>query len=89
MAQPCLLVMVRITAVPVEGHSLLRGCPPVPGTQYGAITGLDQKSWIRPVSSNYRRQHHAIIGADREFPEDEPARKNRAAAAEPRRSNHP
>jgi DNA-binding PadR family transcriptional regulator len=42
-----------------------------PGTLYGAITRLEQRGWIRPVSSTDRRQPYTLTGAGRDYLNDQ------------------
>ena len=44
-----------------------------PGTLYGAITRLEERGWIRPLSTDDRRQPYRITGAGRAYLEEQVA----------------
>jgi DNA-binding PadR family transcriptional regulator len=73
MSDPTLLVLASLAEGDKHGYAMMEDIEAFaqvrlgPGTLYGAITRLEQRGWIKPVSSgNDRRQPYRITGAGRE-----------------------
>lgn len=72
MSEPTLLVLASLAGGDKHGYSMMAdiqsfaGARLGPGTLYGAITRLEQRGWIRPVSSSGdRRQPYTLTAAGR------------------------
>ncbi len=69
MNDPTLLVLASLAEDDKHGYAIMvdienfAGVHLGPGTLYGAITRLEKNGWIKPVSSNDRRQPYRITGA--------------------------
>lgn len=72
MSDPTLLVLSSLAEGDKHGYAIMEdverfaGVRLGPGTLYGAITRLEQRGWIRPVSSTDRRQPYTLTGAGRD-----------------------
>jgi DNA-binding PadR family transcriptional regulator len=73
MSDPTLLVLASLANGDKHGYVMMvdiqafAGIRLGPGTLYGAITRLEQRGWIRPVTSDDRRQPYTITPAGRAF----------------------
>jgi len=92
MTDPALLVLSSLASGDKHGYAMMEdiesfaGVRLGPGTLYGAITRLEGRGWIRPVSSsNDRRQPYSITGAGREHLQDQLANLDRVVRAGLRR----
>jgi DNA-binding PadR family transcriptional regulator len=73
MSDPTLLVLASLADGDKHGYAVMEdiqsfaGVRLGPGTLYGAITRLEERGWIRPVSSHDRRQPYTITPAGRAY----------------------
>jgi DNA-binding PadR family transcriptional regulator len=73
MSDPTLLVLASLADSDKHGYAMMEdirlfaGVRLGPGTLYGAITRLEQRSWIRRVPSEDRRQPYTITATGREY----------------------
>ena len=73
MSDPTLLVLASLADGDKHGYAMMEDIQRFadvrlgPGTLYGAITRLEQRGWIRPVSSGNRRQPYTLTGAGRDY----------------------
>jgi DNA-binding PadR family transcriptional regulator len=73
MSDPTLLVLSSLAEGDKHGYAIMEdverfgGIRLGPGTLYGAITRLEERGWIRPVSSKDRRQPYTLTGAGRDY----------------------
>lgn len=72
MSDPTLLVLASLAGGDKHGYSIMEdiqafaGTRLGPGTLYGAITRLEERGWIRPVSSrDDRRRPYTLTAAGR------------------------
>ena len=71
MSDPTLLVLASLSAGNKHGYAMMEdiekfaGVRLGPGTLYGAITRLEQQKWIKPVTSDDRRQPYRITAEGR------------------------
>lgn len=71
MSDPTLLVLSSLAEGDKHGYAIMAdveafaGVRLGPGTLYGAITRLEQKGWIRPVSGDDRRQPYTLTATGR------------------------
>jgi DNA-binding PadR family transcriptional regulator len=79
MSDPTLLVLASLAESDKHGYAIMvdveefAGLRLGPGTLYGAITRLEQRKWIRPVTARDRRQPYTITAAGRRYLEEETA----------------
>lgn len=72
MSDPTLLVLASLAGGDKHGYAIMddiqrfAGVQLGPGTLYGAITRLEERTWIRPVGAGDRRQPYTITSAGRE-----------------------
>jgi DNA-binding PadR family transcriptional regulator len=91
MSDPTLLVLSSLAEGDKHGYVMMEdierfaGVRLGPGTLYGAITRLEERGWIRPVSSKDRRQPYTITGAGREYLREQLANLDRVVRAGLRR----
>ena len=91
MSDPSLLVLSSLADGDKHGYAMMEdierfaGVRLGPGTLYGAITRLEERGWIAPVSSEDRRQPYTITGAGREHLEEQLANLGRIVRAGRRR----
>jgi len=77
LTDPTLLVLASLADGDKHGYAMMEDIQRFaavrlgPGTLYGAITRLEERGWIRPVSSDDRRQPYRITGAGREYLEEQ------------------
>lgn len=77
MSDPSLLVLSSLADGDKHGYAMMEdierfaGVRLGPGTLYGAITRLEQRGWIRPVSSTDRRQPYTLTSAGRAYLEEQ------------------
>lgn len=73
MSDPTLLVLSSLADGDKHGYAIMEDVERFarirlgPGTLYGAITRLEERGWIRPVSSKDRRQPYTLTGAGRDY----------------------
>lgn len=74
MNDPSLLVLASLADGDKHGYAIMQDVETFasvrlgPGTLYGAITRLEQRGWIKPVTNKEdRRQPYRITGAGREY----------------------
>ena len=73
MSDPTLLVLSSLAEGDKHGYAMMEDIERFaavrlgPGTLYGAITRLEQRGWIRPVSSTDRRQPYTLTSAGRAY----------------------
>lgn len=71
MSDPTILVLASLADGEKHGYAMMvdiqrfAGVRLGPGTLYGAITRLEQRGWIRPVSTEDRRQPYTLTPAGR------------------------
>jgi DNA-binding PadR family transcriptional regulator len=91
MSDPSILVLSSVAGGDKHGYAMMEdiehfaGVRLGPGTLYGAITRLEERGWIAPVSSEDRRQPYTITGAGREHLEEQLANLGRIVRAGQRR----
>ena len=91
MSDPSILVLSSVAGGDKHGYAMMEdiehfaGVRLGPGTLYGAITRLEERGWIAPVSSEDRRQPYTITGAGREHLEEQLANLGRIVRAGHRR----
>jgi DNA-binding PadR family transcriptional regulator len=72
MSDPTLLVLASLAGGDKHGYAIMEdvqrfaGIRLGPGTLYGAITRLEEKGWIPPVTARERRQPYTLTQAGRE-----------------------
>jgi DNA-binding PadR family transcriptional regulator len=72
MSDPTLLVLASLAGGDKHGYAIMEdvqrfaGIRLGPGTLYGAITRLEEKGWIQPVTARERRQPYTLTQAGRE-----------------------
>ncbi len=94
MSDPSLLVLSSLAEGDKHGYAMMEdierfaGVRLGPGTLYGAITRLEQRGWIRPVSSDDRRQPYTLTGAGREYLEEQLAAMDKVVKTGLRRLRH-
>jgi len=77
MSDPALLVLASLAGGQKHGYAMMEdidrfaGVRLGPGTLYGAITRLEQRGWIRPVTSDDRRQPYTITALGRHHLEEQ------------------
>jgi len=70
-SEPALLVMVSLASGPKHGYAMqddiadLTGDRPGPGTLYGAIRRLEERSYIEPLPEQDRRKPYQLTDAGR------------------------
>jgi DNA-binding PadR family transcriptional regulator len=91
MSDPSILVLSSLAGGDKHGYAMMEdierfaGVRLGPGTLYGAITRLEERGWIAPVSSEDRRQPYTITGAGREHLDEQLAHLGRIVRAGQRR----
>lgn len=94
MSDPSLLVLSSLAGGDKHGYAMMEdierfaGVRLGPGTLYGAITRLEQRDWIRPVSSSDRRQPYTLTAAGRAYLEEQLASLDRVVKTGLRRLRH-
>ena len=77
MSDPSLLVLASLADGDKHGYAMMEdirefaGVRLGPGTLYGAITRLEERGWIRPVSTGGRRQPYGLTAAGKRHLETE------------------
>ena len=77
MSDPTILVLSSLADGDKHGYAIMAdvetfaGVQLGPGTLYGAITRLEERGLIRPISSGDRRQPYRITAAGRQYLKDE------------------
>ncbi len=94
MSDPTLLVLASLADGDKHGYGMMEdiqrfaGVRLGPGTLYGAITRLEERGWIRPVSSEDRRQPYAITAVGRKQLEEQVAALDQVIKTAQRRLKH-
>ena len=94
MSDPNLLVLSSLADGDKHGYAMMEdierfsGLRLGPGTLYGAITRLEQRGWIRPVSSSDRRQPYTLTPAGRAYLKDQLENLERVVKAGLKRLRH-
>jgi DNA-binding PadR family transcriptional regulator len=94
MSDPTLLVLASLAGGDKHGYAIMvdvqefAGVRLGPGTLYGAITRLEQRGWIRPVTGDDRRQPYTITSAGRQHLDDETAVLEKIVRTASRRLRH-
>ena len=94
MSDPTLLVLASLADGEKHGYAMMEdierfaGTRLGPGTLYGAITRLEQRGWIRPVTSSDRRQPYAITAAGKRYLEEQVASLDQVIKTAQRRLKH-
>jgi DNA-binding PadR family transcriptional regulator len=76
MTDPTLLVLASLADGDKHGYAMMSditsfaGVTLGPGTLYGAITRLEQRGFIRPVSTSDRRQPYRLTAVGRRYLEE-------------------
>ena len=87
MADPSLLILASLADGDKHGHAMVAdikafaGVRLGPGTLYGAITRLEERGLIRPLSSSDRRQPYKITADGRSYLQEQLAGLGQFAAA--------
>ena len=82
MTDPCLLILTSLADADEHGYAMMEdiqrfaGVRLGPGTLYGAITRLEQRSCIAPVDSPDRRQPYRITPAGKRCLQEQLAQLN-------------
>ena len=77
MTDPTLLILASLAESDKHGYAMMTdiqafaGVTLGPGTLYGAITRLEQRGFIRPVTGGARRQPYRLTAAGRRHLEAE------------------
>jgi DNA-binding PadR family transcriptional regulator len=77
ISDPTILVLSSLAEADKHGYAIMAdvetfaGVRLGPGTLYGAITRLEERGFIRPVSADDRRQPYRITAAGKKFLQDE------------------
>jgi DNA-binding PadR family transcriptional regulator len=77
MSDPTLLVLASLAEGDKHGYAMMEDILRFanirlgPGTLYGAITRLEQRGWIKPVTAQNRRQPYSITGEGRRYLSEE------------------
>jgi DNA-binding PadR family transcriptional regulator len=77
VSDPALLVLASLAEGEKHGYAMMEdiqrfaGLRLGPGTLYGAITRLEERGWIRPVSGDDRRQPYRITAEGKRHLEQE------------------
>ena len=91
MSDPTILVLSSLADGDKHGYAIMAdveafaGVQLGPGTLYGAITRLEERGLIRPISSDDRRQPYRITAAGRQYLKDELASLDRVVRTGQRR----
>jgi DNA-binding PadR family transcriptional regulator len=94
MSDPSLLVLSSLAGGDKHGYAMMEdierfsGFRLGPGTLYGAITRLEHRGWIRPVSSGDRRQPYTLTPAGRAYLQEQLESLERVVKAGLRRLRH-
>ena len=94
MSDPPLLVLASLADGAKHGYAVMEdiqsfaGVRLGPGTLYGAITRLEERGWIRPVTSDDRRQPYTITPAGRVYLTEQLEQLSRVVKAGLRKLKH-
>lgn len=94
MSDPTLLVLSSLADGEKHGYAMMEdiqqfaGVRLGPGTLYGAITRLEEHGWIRPVTSDDRRQPYRITASGRAYLEEQVAGLDRVVKTAAKRLKH-
>jgi DNA-binding PadR family transcriptional regulator len=94
MTDPTLLVLASLADGPKHGYAMMEdirnfaGARLGPGTLYGAITRLEERGWIRPVTAQDRRQPYAITALGRRHLQEQVSSLDAVVKAAQRRLKH-
>lgn len=82
MTDPSLLILASLAEGEKHGYAMMEdiqrfaGVRLGPGTLYGAITRLEQRSWIEPVDSDDRRRRYRITAVGKRSLQEQLAQLN-------------
>lgn len=82
MTDPSLLILASLADGEKHGYAMMEDIQRFadvrlgPGTLYGAITRLEQRSWIEPVDSDDRRRPYRITAAGKRSLQEQLAQLN-------------
>jgi len=82
MIDPPLLILASLADGDKHGYAMMEDIQQFadvrlgPGTLYGAITRLEQRSWIEPVDSDDRRRPYRITAAGKRSLQEQLAQLN-------------
>jgi DNA-binding PadR family transcriptional regulator len=71
-ADPSVLILTSLAGGPKHGYAIMTdvagfsGVRMEPGTLYGALSRLERRGWVRPLSAGERRRPYEITGAGQE-----------------------
>jgi DNA-binding PadR family transcriptional regulator len=71
-ADPAVLILTSLAGGPKHGYAIMTdvagfsGVRMEPGTLYGALSRLERRGWVRPLSAGERRRPYEITGAGQE-----------------------
>jgi len=94
LSDPTLLVLSSLADGEKHGYAMMEdiqqfaGVRLGPGTLYGAITRLEEHGWIRPVTSDDRRQPYRITASGRAYLEEQVAGLDRVVKTAAKRLKH-
>lgn len=94
MSDPTLLVLASLADGDKHGYAMMTdiekfaGVRLGPGTLYGAITRMEESGWIRPVTSDDRRQPYAITALGRKHLEEQVTALDQVLKTAQRRLKH-
>ena len=79
MSDPSVLVLASLADGDKHGYAMIldiesfAGVALGPGTLYGAITRLEERGFIKPVSSDSRRQPYRLTATGKQYLEEQVA----------------
>jgi DNA-binding PadR family transcriptional regulator len=71
-ADPSLLILTSLADGPKHGYAIMTdvaafsGVSMEPGTLYGALSRLERRGWVRPLTAEERRRPYQITAAGQE-----------------------
>jgi len=93
MSDPTILILASLADGDKHGYAMMEDIQRFaevrlgPGTLYGAITRLEERGLIRPVSSDDRRQPYTITASGRRVLEEQTASLDRVVKTAQKRLN--
>jgi DNA-binding PadR family transcriptional regulator len=94
MSDPSLLVLSSLAEGDKHGYAMIldiesfAGVSLGPGTLYGAISRLEERGFIKPVSSDSRRQPYRLTAEGKRYLEEQVAELNAIVRVATRRLRH-
>jgi DNA-binding PadR family transcriptional regulator len=94
MSDPTLLVLASLADGEKHGYAIMEDIQTFanvrlgPGTLYGAITRLEERGLIRPVTSQDRRQPYRLTAAGEQYLAEQLASLDRVVKTATRRLKH-